>query len=588
MSGGAPERSGDGPGTRAAAALRIALAALILARAVAPLEPGTAWWGLDHARYLPALPGWGLLLLAALALSPRVTRPIEPALRRLGDTIARGAPGVALVAVAAAALAWALPDRLYFVGDFQGRLGAAENSITATSVFPQAMPVDLLLHYDLPRFIHTGFNLDILTAERVLGALEAAALGALAVGLARALGLEGAAALAVMAATLFGGWLGLFTGYGKSLRELVVVVAAVATFGVMVARSGRAIVALGLAVASGLTLHRSALGLLPAGAVAMTIGLRRHASLRRARFPIALGVGAPLLTLALMAGKIVAAMRATDAPHLALGSGVGPWLAAALAPDHLREVANVVLALAPLAVAGAAVAAFALPRRDGSGVVLLALALPFAALLLLVHPRQGMFRDWDVFSPAAAALAILAALPLGRALSGGASRGGLAFAAALAALVPTVQWLWLEHDLPAGFARIRAYLAGPPVYSVPDRTLTWDYLGTRLKWLDSLDASAAAYAHAAALTPSPRLLFLWAQAEAVRKDYEQSRTILVRLAGEAADWGQAWGALAFVSQQLRDTTGARAAAARALALDPDDELARQVMRALSPPAKAPR
>jgi tetratricopeptide (TPR) repeat protein len=468
----------------------------------------------------------------------------------------------------------------------------ARNSVPAAAVFPQAMPLDLLLHYDLPRFISTGFNTDILTAERILGALEAAALGGLAVGFARALALDGAAAVAVVAAAVFGGYLGLFTGYGKSLRELVVVVAAVATFGVKVARSGRGLAPLGLAAAAGLALHRSALGLLPACAVAMALGFRRHPSLRRAQISIALGIGAPLVALLLLAGKIVAAMRSTDAAHLALASGAGPALSAALAPDHLREVANVVLALAPLAAAAAVVAPFARmrPERDGAGAVLFALALPFVAVLLLVHPRQGMFRDWDVFSPAAAALAALAALALGRALSDGAGRAGLALATALAALVPTVQWLWLEHDFTAGFPRIRAYLAGPPPRPVPDRSLTWDYLGTRLNWLDSLDASAEAHAHAAALTPSPRLLYLWAQAEAARKDYGASRTILLRLTTEAVNWAGAWGALAFVSQQMRDTTAARAAAARALALDPDDELARSVMRALPPPgtARAPR
>jgi tetratricopeptide (TPR) repeat protein len=395
--------------------------------------------------------------------------------------------------------------------------------------------------------------------------------------------------MVAVATAMLGGWLGLFTGYGKAFRELSVVVLAVAACGVLLARSGRGIVPLGLAVAIGLTLHRSALGLLPAYAVALTLGLRRHgAVLARRPLVTGLGLALPAAALALTAPKILGVMRSTDALHLApAGGGIAQMLAAAVAPDHLREIANLVLALAPLAVPAAIVAlAPASAERDGAGGVLLALAAPFVLALLVVHPRQGSFRDWDDFSPAAVALGALAARGLARAIGAAAARAGLALAVTLAALAPTVQWLWLEHDLAAGMARVRAYLEEPPARSAGDRTLAWDYLGTRYAWLDSLDASADAYGRAAAITPTPRLLYDWAKAEAARERYDTSRAVLERLTARADTWAGAWGALAFVALQQRDSLAARAAADRALALDPHDAMASEVMRDLGGGARA--
>ena len=241
-----------------------------------------------------------------------------------------------------------------------------------------------------------------------------------------------------------------------------------------------------------------------------------------------LGVAIPAVTLALAAPKILGIIRTADALHFApSGGGFAQMLAAAIAPAHLGEIANSVLAMSPLA-APALVVAFtrAGGKRDGENTVLLALAIPFIVAMVLIHPRQGSFRDWDDFAPTAVALGALAAAviahrigpPTSGPTSRPMSRNGLALAVTLAALVPTVQWMWLEHDLHAGLARVHAYLSEPPARPEADRTLAWDYLGTRLAWLDSLDASAEAYAHAAGITPT-RACHTWAKAEAAREHY---------------------------------------------------------------------
>jgi hypothetical protein len=47
---------------------------------------------------------------------------------------------------------------------------------------------------------------------------------------------------------------------------------------------------------------------------------------------------------------------------------------------------------------------------------LLALALPFVLVAVLIHPAQGIFRDWDDFAASGVALSLIAAWLVGEAL----------------------------------------------------------------------------------------------------------------------------------------------------------------------------
>src|SRR5207247_9952690 len=103
--------------------------------------------------------------------------------------------------------------------DFVMRMGAALGNIPTDFVFPQALPLDLLLHHDLPAAIHAP---DPTLVERVLGAAEAALAAMLSLAFTRALRLRGAGPSAAAAVAVLGGYLGLFTRYGKAAREIAV------------------------------------------------------------------------------------------------------------------------------------------------------------------------------------------------------------------------------------------------------------------------------------------------------------------------------------------------------------------------------
>jgi hypothetical protein len=87
-------------------------------------------------------------------------------------------------------------------------------------------------------------GVDPAAAGRLIGAFDGALLGWLAVRFARELELRGAAALVAASGVFWVGALTLFTGYNKAFAEMALVIAAVGTFGLRAARSGRGLVPL--------------------------------------------------------------------------------------------------------------------------------------------------------------------------------------------------------------------------------------------------------------------------------------------------------------------------------------------------------
>ena len=151
----APSRESRGAATTAppefgaaTTALWITLAVLVLARGALPLVPGMGGWALNLHRFVSPGIGWTLWALSALALIPGVATRLFPWWERMGDAIA-DRPGLATLVAAAfgAALVWLFPDRVRFVGDFLLRQGTVEMAERPSVLFPQALPLDVLLHY---------------------------------------------------------------------------------------------------------------------------------------------------------------------------------------------------------------------------------------------------------------------------------------------------------------------------------------------------------------------------------------------------------------------------------------------------------
>jgi tetratricopeptide (TPR) repeat protein len=565
--------SGAAPASRPALGLWICLAALALLRLVFAWDP-TMWaWGLSLLRFVEPIAGWALWLLSALALIPPLARAALPWARRAGESLAAGGPGAYVLAAIVALMLSLQPDRLHLVGDFLLRSGTAERALHPDKLYPQALPLDVLLHYDLPRALADAARIPVDATARVLGALEGGALALLAVSIARTLEADGATTLAVTLVALAGGFLGLFTGYGKAVAELVLLSFGVAAAAIRVTRGDRpAGWSLALCVALGLFLHRSALALLPAAAYAWWRGWRNAPEARRpaALLPIALA----LAVVGLMLPRVVATMLRWDPVHFAPPQVTqqGGMLRAALQPLHLIDLAQVLGLMSPLLPAGLWLAVSG--ERGAAkelGWIVLLVTLPWWPLLPLLHPPQGTFRDWDDFAPAGATLSLWTAARLGLALRARPRWQWLGVAAALGAMAPAEQWLAHQLDLRRGLDRVQAYLAGPPARPAAELGLTWDWLGIRAAQLSRWDLAAQSLSRAAETTPSPRVLSEWGLAERERGNEGHAQELFRRVTVLTPDDPNAWYRLAASSWRLGDYDECLRATLQLQRLKPDDE-----------------
>jgi tetratricopeptide (TPR) repeat protein len=549
--------------SRAAIVLALGLAGLALLRAWATLAPGMGAWGVNHARFLAPLFGWPLWALAALALLPWIARPITPAFVRLGDMLADWPRlGATLAALAAAAFVLAFPDRLRFVGDFLLRQGTVEEAGRPGLLFPQALPLDVWLHVTLPTLLlHLGW-LDANGAARAIGAIEAALLAVFTVALVRVLRLRGAAAIAVAATVWGSGALTMYTGYSKAFGELSLLTVAAAVFALDSHRRATVPLGLGVVLAIGLVLHRSAVGFALVWIVAWVLWALRPDRAGDWKRPLTwLALVIPLSALVLLLPKIVATFLKWDAVHLTPAEVRQP-----------QDLANLLMVLAP-AVPALLAAGLVLGRgwpRRRELVLLLALVLPLAGVIPFIHPAQGLFRDWDDFTAAGAALAVLGAWIAGEILRGAPRFAWLAPAIALGSLVPAFQWVAVQSDLARGLARVDALVEGPPKREGPEWGNTWDYLGIRNFRLQRWDVSAEAFAHAAETSPSPRILRQWAFAESNRGDHAAAQRIFREMAKRNPDDYLGWSGLAQESSRLSDAPASREAAYQMLRLRPRD------------------
>jgi len=569
----------------AARALWITLALLTGARALLAFASpvwGMWGWGFDALRFLAPVPGWTLWAASALALVPALARRALPAFAAAGRTIER-APGRACVVAALlpAALVWSFPDRLRFVGDFLLRLGTAERALKPAALFPQALPLDVLLHYRIPRLLDTWLGIDVNTGARALGTLEAALLGVLAVAFASTLDLKGASAACSAAVVLGGGYLGVLTGYGKAIAEVALLTVAAAVLGLRVIRTGRGMLPLSACVAAGFVLHRSTLGLLPALGLCWVLAARAPTPVAWSRPATWAAVVIPLAVLSVMLPRMVGTFATMDQVHFTPPEvqRQGGIARAMLAGTRPADLMNVIGLLSPLAL-GLPVAAIALRRTSApsrEGALLLALALPWLVMLLLIHPPQGMFRDWDNMAAAATTLSMLMAWLAAAVVRRATGWAWLAVPLTLGAWVPSVQWLMHNADLERGLERVEAYLREPPMRSEEERAKTWDFLGIRYAQLDRWERSAEAMARAAELAPSPRVLLQWASAEQARGNDRGAQDVYRRLLAVAPNEARGWNGLAFVSWQLEDWSECARAARELLRLHPRDAQAHAIL-----------
>jgi tetratricopeptide (TPR) repeat protein len=219
-----------------------------------------------------------------------------------------------------------------------------------------------------------------------------------------------------------------------------------------------------------------------------------------------------------------------------------------------------------------------LGRGRAGGLLLFSLALPWLAMLLLIHPPQGMFRDWDNFTAAAMALSLLTAWLVARVMEGAPRWTWLGVPVTLAALVPSLQWLIHEADLERGLVRVETYLRESPPRLEEERAKTWDFLGIRYAQLGRWDRSAAALKQAVEYAPSPRIVLQLASALQATGNDAGAQAAYRHLLTIAPTEARGWYGLAFVSLRRGDWAECRRAARELLRLEPGDDQALEMLK----------
>jgi len=567
--------------------LTIAFAVMLGLRAVLAFAPGTWGWSLDLQRHAFPPLAWGLWGLAALALLPAVARAQAPNASRLAGAVDR-APRLAvpLLALAVGAVVFSMPDRTWFTGDFLLRVGVLESRVPLDRIAPQSMPLDLGLHVELPRRLASaGWLASPAEAARWLGALEAAALAAVALAVAPLAGFRGVARLAFAAVALGGSALALMNGYGKTAGELCVLTLAAGVLIPRFARDGKGVQLLALGMAAALLSHRSALLLLPAWGAAWIVAARAG-RLPRDWPSRALGLGAPLVALALVGPRLAGLLVGFDLPRHLSGAegaeGMAAWMNPLLFVDRL----NVALAYAPLALvlllprarAGGPAAAAA---RPGVPLVSVALFAPALAMLLLVTPQQGLFRDWDVFAIPGTLLALAAGRRVAAWVGDEAGAAARAVPVAWSAALGAGLWLLVASDPGSGLARVRDFANGPPARAPVHAAKLWEFLGDRAAALGRWDDAARDLRVAVVHQPSPRLAMMLSMAEAQLGNLGAAEAAAALAARRDPSSASAWAAWATLAIRRGNEQGAREAALGLARIAPGHPL---VSRVLGPAA----
>lgn len=574
--------------------LALGLLALLVLRLAASVAPGEFAWGIDFARYTSPAIAWSLLVACALAVGfavlgrwPRpATSPGADAAHPRGESAKRSPHAARPARVNPWSRAWPwllgaslivslalLPDRVRFVGDFVLRLGVLEES-WFRKLFPQALPLDLLVNHAIPGRLAGALSTEPLTVMRLLGLLEAALLTALAVRFARQVTERTAAAVAVAVVLALGGYATLLTGYSKPTPQLALCTLAAGTLGLELVRTGRGALPFALALALGVALHRGALPLLVVGAVAGVLAWRRPGAERARLWPLLL----PVLVFAWEAPRLLHVIRTFDVgvnfvpPEVRQQGGA---LAAAFAPLRLLDAANAVLLHAPLA--PFALLVFARARRSPEALFLAALVAAFLPVLLFVYLPLGPYRDYDSLGTAGAAVAVASAWALARALAPARRARELALGVAASVAVPFLVLLVSLTDLPRGLQRANALLEGPPRRHPTNRASVLDWMGLRALNEERYDLARDSYRRLCAETPMPRAFKLWGGAALMADSPHEARDAFQRLLERAPEDPVGWYGLWLSAAAAGDTASARRASEHALAWGSDSREMRDVV-----------
>ncbi|MGB2768137.1 MAG: hypothetical protein WBC88_00220, partial [Candidatus Zixiibacteriota bacterium] len=401
------------PRTRAEKIISWGCLLLILTHLVASYFPSERLWGVNLLYYMPPAWRWILAICAMLILVPSINRAGGNFFTGLSRSIPSGFRRAnkqyryVFFSLIAGVLFWVLKVKTYLLGD--SFLRAREIDMGARFSF--TAPLDFLLHAKAAKLL----SWDAFQTYAVLSVISGAVFIFLVLLLADLMGRDGKERLLVFSVIVTMGAIQLFFGYVESYSVVYMATILYVVLSLRYVKNKSGLIPPILAFLLAFSLHLFAVTLLPS-LIYMALSGRKRKSGDEGRgeklFKLILSSGIALLVAVVLflLQRYNPEQKGLEYYLIApLGSWEGSYSLFSL--SHLLDLINHQLLISPLGllICLTPVLAFSvkIARKDKLARFLLVLSLSTLAYALLIDPKLGYPRDWDLFAFAALGYTLL-------------------------------------------------------------------------------------------------------------------------------------------------------------------------------------
>ncbi len=378
----------------------LACAFIIALHAVASFLPEERLWGVNQLAYLPPFPRWAIIILAFLILVPRINKMFYGLFAEIFSLVERNLKRInryhkfILFSLASIALFWIFKAETHLLGD--GYLRARD--VMAGAKFSVTEPLDFYLHALAYRLL----RLDGFGVYALLSCLAGAFFVFLALSLSCVLGKENKERVLALVILVSMGSVQLFFGYVESYTLVYVGIMAYFLFSLWFLEGKCSLVFPILALLFSISLHLSALYLLPS-LIYLCLGPSKR---EEEAFNWKGVFRATALLLVVAGGLFILGTqhpdKASPANYLLSSSGSPKDSYSLFSFAHLVDMLNQQFLISPVGIVLLPLIAFLglgkLNRKDKTVGFLMVVTLCSFVFAFVIDPELGYARDWDLFS----------------------------------------------------------------------------------------------------------------------------------------------------------------------------------------------
>jgi tetratricopeptide (TPR) repeat protein len=374
-------------------------AIVVLIHSVASFFPMERLWGLSQLAYVPLILRWMIIILAFLILVPKVNQVLYHALAGFFNLVDKSLKGInryykyiffSLISIIPF---WFFKAKTHLLGD--GYVRGSE--IMARMKFSVTEPLDFYLHALVYRFL----KLDAYQTYTLISCVAGALFVFLALWLSHILGKENREKIFAFVVLVSMGSVQLFFGYIESYSLVYVGIMAYFLFSLWFLEGKCSVIFPSLALLFSISLHLSALYLLPS---LIYLGMAKSRKEEKT-FNFKSVFSITLILLLVGVGFFILSTRNPNqtSPTTYLislfGSPKDPYSLFSFA--HLVDMINEQLLLSPAGIILWAIVIFLARKvnfKDKTVIFFMIVTLFAFLFAFIMDPKLGYARDWDLFS----------------------------------------------------------------------------------------------------------------------------------------------------------------------------------------------